>query len=69
MWAGFNPIAPAVLAGGDLYRIHSFSAFHIPPHCRQDDGLNHLRAEGARSGSLDSRSKDKAFSLIVSCVY
>lgn len=70
MWPRSNPITPAVLAGGDLYRIHGFSAFHIPPRCCQDDGLNHLCAgEGAEEQSLDSRSEDRAFSLIVSCVY
>lgn len=59
MWARFNPITPAVLAGGDLYRIHSFSAFHIPPHCCQDDGLNHLCAEGARSRAWTVAARTK----------
>lgn len=59
MWARFNPMTPAGLAGGDLYRIRSFSAFHIPPHCCQDDGLNHLCAEGARSRAWTLAARTK----------
>lgn len=50
-------MTPAVLAGGDLYRIHSFSAFHIPPRCCQDDGLNHLCAEGGGRGAEPGQSR------------
>lgn len=63
MRARFNSITPAVLAGGDLYRIHSSFAFHIPPHCCPDDGLNHLCAgeRGERGAEPGQSQQGQSF--------